>query len=100
MSWSAIATIDGVEGVDHERCKEGLGDKEPPEDDGDGSSRDDSHCFCTEVAGSDTALKSFSSKVSCSLFNGTMSLNHSSSSWEGVVRIAGFRRNTLYGDER
>jgi hypothetical protein len=97
--------IDGV-GDDHERCMLGLGDNvarpwsELPEDDGDNvDSCDASHSLWIDVAGSD-ALKRFSSKASCSLFMGTMSRNHSSSSWEGVFRKACFRRNTLYGDER
>lgn len=75
--------MDGLDGVgdDHERCMLGLGDNvarpwnELPEEDGDSSS----HCFWIDVDGGD-ALEEFSSKAPCSLFMGTMSRNHSSSS--------------------
>jgi hypothetical protein len=92
---------DDDEGDDHERYMLGLGDNvarpwsELPEGDGDDSC-DVFHCFWT----GGNALKRFSSKAPCSLFMGTMSRNHSSSSWEGVFGMLGFRRNTLYGDER
>jgi hypothetical protein len=94
---------DGIKGEDHERCMLGLGynaarpSNELPEDDAGDSCCDASHCFWVA---SDDALERFSSRVPCSPSMGTISLNHSSSSWEGVFSIAGFRRNMLYGDER
>lgn len=87
--------IDDVEGDDHERYMLCFGN-ELPEGDGDSESCDVSRCFWSDAADSDRV----SSKVPCSLFMGTMSRNHSSSSWEGVFMMTGFRRKTLYGDKR
>jgi len=48
----------------------------------------------------DDMFESVSPKVPLSQPKGTISLSHSSCSFEGVFKTADFRRKMLYGDKR
>ena len=94
----------GVEGEDHGRCRGNATVRavrlcgEICEDEEEKWSCDVSRRGTEMTA--DDLRDSVSPNMSLSQSKGTISLNHSSCSLEGVFRAAGLRRKTLYGDTR